>query len=68
MAIRHIIPVDEYIPLMTHSQFDLLRLKHYARFAPLLAVAFDPVPVRPIDETFQESDTEHSPCFDRQAL
>ena len=41
--LRRIIPVDEYLPLLCHAHFDHRRLKHYARFAPLLAVAFDPV-------------------------
>ncbi len=63
--IQHIIPVDEYLPLLCHSHFDPRRIKHYARFSPLLAVAFDPVLICPIDDTFQESDTEHSPPFDR---
>jgi|GEM_PF-917101 len=61
--LQRIIPVDEYLPLMYHSHFNALRLNHYCGFAPLLAVAFDPLLIRPIDETFQESDTEISPLF-----
>jgi collagen beta-1,O-galactosyltransferase len=60
---QHIIPVDEYLPLLYHSHSDPKRIRHYARFSPLLAVAFDPVLIRPIDDTFQDSDTEHSPRF-----
>ncbi len=61
--LQHLIPVDEYLPLLCHSHFDFRRLQHYRSYPPLLAIAFDPPLVRPIDDTFQESDTEISPLF-----
>jgi GR25 family glycosyltransferase involved in LPS biosynthesis len=66
--LQQIIPVDEYLPLMYHSHFNAKLLKHYSRFAPLLAIAFDPPLVRPIDFNFQESDTEISPSFNYQEI
>ena len=63
---HHIIPVDEYIPLLYRSHFNHRLLNHYAQYSPLLALAVDPPLVRPEDETFQSSDTEVSPVFKQE--